>query len=289
MFDCLHDSCNDRQKQENVQNQRQQGSENREELIDDLADCLAQLRDDSDIEKINRILEEIEQLDPATEEFDVEKSLAEFHEKYRYFFSAEPPAEKVQKPKRVRPLYHFARTAAIIAILLVICIGVAQAAGFNILSIFPWWNGERFHFVREEDDAPTMQVSFPELEFESLQAALENYEIQVPLAPTQLPDGAELQSLAVKDVRGQLMFSAKYQIPDGELFIAIEQSAEIPFSDVETDKDGIEVYTVNGIEHHIMNDMEMREVVWHNGIWEGTITGNVSQEMLVAMIDSIYQ
>lgn len=289
MFDCLHDPCNDGQKQGDMQNQGQQNGKTREELVDDLADCLAQLRDDSDIEKINRILEEIEQLDPATEEFDVEESLAEFHKKYRYFFSAEPPVEKVQKPKRGKPLYYFARTAAIIAILLVICIGVAQAAGFNILNIFPWWNGEQFHFVREEDDTPAVRDSFSELEFESLQAALTKYGIQVPLAPTQLPDGAELQSLIVKDAEGQLMFSAKYQLPDGELFIAIEQSTGIPFSDVETDKDGIEVYTVNGIEHSIMNDMGMQEAVWHNGAWEGTITGDVSRKEITAMIDSIYQ
>ena len=290
MSDCLHGSCEHGQR-DDVQNQRQQSDQDREELIDDLADCLAHLQDDSDIEKINRLLEEIKQLDPATPDFDAEQSLERFYQKYGSFFSAEPPAGKDKKPKRHRkPLRYIARTAAIIAALLILCIGAAQAAGFNIMSIFPWWNEERFHFAQEENDnAPKTRESNPEIEFESLPAVLEAYDIQVPLAPTQLPDGAELQRLVVENMEGQLTFRAEYVLPNGELFITIRQTSGTPFYEIEKNEDNAEIYLVNGIEHHLMNDEGRQKAIWYHGIWEGNIIGNVSQEELTAMIDSIYQ
>lgn len=289
MSDCLHESCKDGQKQGEVQNQGQQNRKDREELVDDLADCLAQLQDDSDIERIDRILEELEQMGPARPDFDTEQSLARFYQKYGEFFSAQPSAEKVKKPKRRKNLRRIARIAAIIAVLLVVSLGAAQAAGFNILGIFPWWNGERFHFTQEEDNVPQMLDSLPDIEFESLQAALDAYDIDIPLAPSDLPDEAELQTLFVDEHKGQLVFSAGYNLPDGELFITIKQTAGVPYFEVEKKEDDAEIYTVDGVEHLIMDDIGRQKAVWYNGMWEENIIGDVAREDLIAMIDSIYR
>ncbi len=291
MLDCLHDSYNDGQRQDDVQNQGQQEREKREELVDDLADCLEQLQDDSDVERIDRILEEIEQLGPAAPDFDVEQSLAEFYRKYGYLFSEEPSAGQEAKPKRRKSFPRIARTVAIVAALLIICLGVAQAAGFNLMSIFPWWNGEQFHFAREENSGSQTLEELPdtEMEFESLQDALDKYGVQVPLAPSKLPDGAVLQTLSVEEEDGQPVFLAKYELPNGKLFITIGKATEVPFSDIETDKDNMEIYVVDGIEYRIMDDVRSSKAIWYNGIWECRITGNVDREEIVAMIDSIYQ
>lgn len=288
MSDCLHGSCKHGQR-DDVQTQRQQSRKDREELVDDLADCLAQLQDDSDVEKIDRILEEIESSDPAAPDFDVEQSLARFYQKYGGLFSAEPSAGKAKRPKRCKPLRSIARTAAIIAAVLIVFIGAAQAAGFDLMRIFPWWDEERFHFAQEEENTSRMHDSLPEIEFESLQAALDNYDIQVPLAPAKLPDGAELQMLSVQDIEGQLIFRAEYILPSGKLFITIKQTTEVAFSEIEKDADNTEVYPVDGIEHLIMDDVERQKAVWYNGIWESSIDGNISREELTAMIDSIYR
>ena len=291
MSDCLHDSYNDGQRQDDVQNQGQQECEKREELVDDLADRLEQLQDDSDVERIDRILEEIEQLGPAAPDFDVEQSLAGFYRKYGYLFSEEPSVGKEAKPKRRKSFPRIARTVAIIAALLIICLGAAQAAGFNLMSIFPWWNGEQFHFAWEENSGSKTLEELPdvEIEFESLQDALDKYGVQVPLAPSKLPDGAVLQMLFVKENDGQPIFSAKYELPGGELFITIRQAVEVSFSDIEINKDDMEIYTVDGIEHCVMKDINGLKCIWYNGVWEGYISGNMSSDDLTAMIDSIYQ
>ena len=289
MFDCLHDSCGNGQKRGNVQNQGQQSRKDREELVDDLADCLAQLQDDTDMEKIDRILNEINRLDQTTPDFDVEQSLARFYEKYGNLLSIKPPAGTARKPKRRKLFRNIARTAAIIAALLILFLGAAQATGFNIMNLFPWWNEEQFHFANEENSSPNIVDELPNVEFESLQAALDKYGVQVSLVPTQLPDGAELQRLVVEDTKGQLMFHAEYALPEGKLFIIIKQAIKAPRFEVEKDLDDVEFYSANGIEHRIMNDVGRQKVIWYHGIWEGQITGNLDREELIAMIDSIYK
>ena len=289
MFDCLHDSCGNGQKRGNVQNQGQQSRKDREELVDDLADCLAQLQDDSDMEQIDRILNEINRLDQTTPDFDVEQSLARFYEKYGDLLSIKPPAETARKPKRRKLLRNIARTAAIIAALLILFLGAAQAAGFNIINLFPWWNEEQFHFANEEEGSPNIVDELPNVEFESLQAALNAYDIYTPLVPTQLPDGAKLQKLFIEEHKGQLMFRAEYTLPEGKLFIIIKQLAEVPRSEVEKNADDAEIYTVDGIQHLIMDDIGIQKTIWYHGIWEGQITGNLTREELTAMINSIYK
>jgi hypothetical protein len=83
-----------------------------------------------------------------------------------------------------------------------------------------------------------------------------------------------------------LYFRAKYELPDGKLFIIIEQNR---LSEVEKDETDVEVYTVGGIEHYIMSDVSGMKAFWHNGVWVGRISGNIDSETLIAMIDSIYK
>jgi hypothetical protein len=78
-------------------------SQRSEKLIDDLADCLAQLQDDADIEQIDRILEKLDQQDPAAPNFDAEQALSDFHEKYADLFAADPPAAPAKRPSRRKP------------------------------------------------------------------------------------------------------------------------------------------------------------------------------------------
>ena len=116
MSDCLYDSFNHGLNQSDVQNQRQQSNRNREELIDDLADCLAQSEDDFDMEQIDRILDKIEQSGGITSDFDAVQSLNQFHQKYGTSFSATPLIGAVKKPRHRKTLLYVARVAIIAAI-----------------------------------------------------------------------------------------------------------------------------------------------------------------------------
>ena len=152
MSDCLYDSFNHGLNQSDVQNQRQPSNRNREELIDDLADCLAQSEDDFDMEQIDRILDKIEQSGGITSDFDAVQSLNQFHQKYGTSFSATPLIGAVKKPRHRKTLRYVARVA-IIAAFLITFIGIAQATGLHIMDIFPWWNDSVFHFQKQSSSS----------------------------------------------------------------------------------------------------------------------------------------
>ena len=77
------------------------------------------------------------------------------------------------------------------------------------------------------------------------------------------------------------------------MFITIRNKTEniqdtIPFSEIEKNDEEVLSYWKNGIEHHIMVDVEQVKAIWQVQEWECYIAGNISYEELIAMIDSIY-
>lgn len=286
MSDCLHDPFNHGLEPGDVQTKGQQNRKSREELAAELDDCLARMTLDSDTDEVDRILDEIEEYGPLAPDFDAEQSLRKFYEDCGV---KAPSAGGTGTARRPGTLRGFARAAIIAAILIACCIGMAQAAGFSVWDIFSWWNESQFHYARTADSSQDEPELLPGGEYASLQDALDKYDVQVPLAPTKLPEGAELQSLSAEEVGGQLVFSAKYTISHGAMAITIRQATSIPFSEVEKADENVEFYIVNGIEHHIITDVTAYKAAWRNGVWECRITGDVDKDDLAAMIDSIYQ
>ena len=292
MSDCQHQSCG--RTKDSVQTQRQQDPEKRERLLDALTDCLADVEKESDIEELERRLTELDPDEELAENFDVEQSLDEFYRKYPVLGS-EVPAEAESSPapqkKHSRLYRNFARTA-IIAAILCSSILAAQASGFNILRAIAEWTSEQFHLEWSISE-PSSSLQTDEQEYYSLQEVMEDYEVDIPLVPSAFPEGTELNSVSVQEEEGHLFVTAEYTIPNGYIYIDLRNSSvdgqkSVPFSEIEKNETKVDVYSVEGIEHHILTDVTMIKTVWQNGEWEGQITGDVTREELIQMIDSIY-
>ena len=122
---------------------------------------------------------------------------------------------------------------------------------------------------------------------------MEDYEVDIPLVPSAFPEGTELNSVSVQEEEGHLFVTAEYTIPNGYIYVALRNSSvdgqkTVPFSEIEKNETKVDVYSVEGIEHHILTDVSMNKAVWQNGEWECRITGDVTREELIQMIDSIY-
>ena len=284
MSACPHDSRDpDGLTRDSVQNQRQEAQENkREELLDKLADLIGQVKDDADLEQIERYLNE---LDPDPEPFNAQASLASFRERHNTVSA--PSLERPSKKSRPVLLRRTARIA-IIAVLCVAFVAAAHAGGLGILDILAKWTGSEFHFQWEtshqeiEDPLSTLQYS-------SLQDALVTYGVDLPLVPHIYPSGAKLRDIEMQSESGKMIFYASYEIPSGSLFITVRAIEDSPFSNVETNEQEIENYEAGGIEHHIIEDVTSLKAEWHNQDWEARISGNITYEELIAMIDSIYE
>lgn len=281
MSDCQHKKPNRGPKQGDVQTEGQQvHGKTKEDLIDALADRLSRLTGDTDPAEIEQLLDEIDRFGPVAEDFEVERSLKEFHDKYGYGESG--GKAKVKPPRR---LSRMARVAIIAAVLFG-CVVTAQAAGFDIIGAIARWTSEQFHYVTGNEVGPELPN---ESRYHSLQEALDEYGITVPLSPQEFPEGTELVEVIVKTVEDLPIFSAEYNVDGERIYISIRQIGEDIYSEIEiNDSDNVEVYTVAGIEHHIMKDVKQQKAVWHNGLWECRISGILSTDELIAMIDSIY-
>ena len=292
MSDCQHQTRG--LKESGVQNQRQLSTEEREKFLDAITDCLANIEKDSDIEGLERYLE---QLDPENElgaDFDLNRSLDEFYQKYGMGSSnkSEGQSASVAKKKNHR---FFRRTARIAIIAAILCsfIVAAQASGLDILRAIAEWTSAQFHLewtITNRPDTTQTDVT----QYTSLQEAVEYYGIEELLVPTALPQDSKLESISVEEEGEYLIFTAVYNLSADKMFITIRSNPltnqqSVPLSEVEKNEKDVEIYTVSGINHHIMSDVSLNKVVWQNSEWECCIAGNLSKEELIAMIDSIYE
>ena len=291
MSDCQHQTRG--LKESGVQNQRQLSTEEREKFLDAITDCLANIEKDSDIEGLERYLE---QLDPENElgaDFDLNRSLDEFYQKYGMGSSnkSEGQSASVAKKKNHRFFRCTARIAIIAAILCSFVVA-AQASGFDILRVIAEWTNAQFHLEWITTTKPDITQT-DEVEYTSLQDTLLSYGIEIPLVPTNFPDGSELVDTSAHEETDHLLITAEYKLPAGNLYITIRNNpinsyASVPFSDIEKDASDISIYNAGGIDHHIMVDVTQLKAVWKNDDWECYIAGNISYLEMVAMIDSIY-
>ena len=283
MSDCRRDAPNHGPNEGDVQTQWQQLDQpNNEELLDRLAECLYSFEGEADMAAIDRCLEELEQAGAPGEDFDVERSLQEFHERYAPAFETTAGRNEKNGPRVRRPLARIAIIAAAICAFLV----TAQASGFDILGAIARWSSEEFAFVKMAGDEREPDRKQP---YATLQDALDDWNVAEELAPDKFPEGAKLSDIRVKQEKENVVFSAKYTLR-GEMFrVSIRKTNEVPHGEVEINDDDIEVYRAGGVEHYLMADVKQRKVLWTNGPWECYIAGDLTREELLLMIDSIYE
>ena len=282
MSDCRHNAPDYGPNLGDVQTQWQQLDQpNNEELLDRLTDCLYSFKGEADIASIDRCLEELEQAGVSEEDFDVERSLQEFHERYAPAFENSPSVNKKNGSRVRRPLARIAIIAATTCLLML----TAQAAGFDIFGAIARWGSETFAFVKIDD----AWENVPGVQFYSLKNALKEYHVEEKLSPTQFPNGTVLSDLMVRQEKENVAFSAKYTLGEKSIFISIRKVADAPYVDIEINDPDVEVYAAGGVEHYLMADVKQRKVMWHNGPWECYIAGDLTREELLLMIDSIYE
>lgn len=282
MSDCRHDAPDHGPNKGGVQTQWQQlDPPNNEELLDRLADCLYSFEGEADIPSIDRCLEELEQAGVPGEDFDVERSLQEFHERYAPAFETRAGENKKKGSRVRRPLARIAIIAAAICAFIV----TAQAAGFDILGTIARWTSERFAFVKIDETKDDHQKGM----YRSLQEALSDWNVAEKLAPDKFPGGAELSDIMVRQTKENIAFSAKYALGERVFRVSIVKIGKESYSEIEINDPNVERYWRGGIEHHIMTDVNQVKAVWYNGPWECNISGALSKEQLLMMIDSIYE
>ena len=294
MSERRHEGPPNGRRAEPVQSQGRVSKPSREELLDRLADCLAEVEDEAGADRLEACLDELEEeYGEVAPDFDPARSLDDFRTRYRSGETPPPAPRKpdapagqsAAKPRRPR---RSVRIAIIAAILICVCVAAVQASGTNLLGMIATWTSEQFHMEREEGAEPSPSGTKAPVQYESLQQALDEYGVEENLAPTQLPDQAVLVSVTLQEEKDALTFLAVYEVPNGLLSILVRQSTSLPLSEFEKDNADVDPYIVDGVEHYLMEDINRQKAIWYNNGWECRISGDITRDELTAMIDSIY-
>lgn len=172
------------------------------------------------------------------------------------------------------------RVLLVAAALVVLFVATAQASGVNLLKAFSRWTEETFEY----DVAADVPANEGDERFAELKDILAKKGVTIPLVPRYLPDGYKFEMLET----GNGEYRAIYEKESQALIIQIHPTTNGNASRIEKNEGDPDIYIVNGIEHHIVSNLEVNLVTWVNEGYECTISGIPSIEDTYKMIDSIY-
>lgn len=144
----------------------------------------------------------------------------------------------------------------------------------------------------ELDPEASLQRFLEELEFTSLQEALDAYGITEPLVPKWLPEGFESRDVIISVDPDFIRIIAVYQYGEKEIKVTVRrynsEDALERFSLEKQEGQQDTKYTKDGVVHSIAQNNAACTASWTNGLNMASIMGDVTEEELEQMIDSIY-
>ena len=171
--------------------------------------------------------------------------------------------------------------AAVLAILLVGSV-TAKAFGCNVWKAVVQWTQETFHFGDWGNSNTDNN-----LQFDSLQDALEQGNIPVSLVPTWIPDGFELVDVTVEQTPKRKAYRAQYTDGEKDLKITVQDHLDESPVYVEQSEGLVEEYRANGMTYYLFENNEQVQAVWIVDSYECGITGRVTIDKIKLMIKSI--
>ena len=229
--------------------------------------------------------EQQEGKDPAT-------ALASF--KNKYYTENETPSISESVPvahKRSSSGRWKRGLVAAVAAIFILVIGnsiTVSALGFDLFAIIAKWTQETFHFgsAGQTDETNTPSPSFAQ-PCTSLQEALNNYDIAIPLVPTWIPSGYIEGDIRTENTPKQRVFIAKYKCGESSIRIQIAEYLNGFPEQIEQSNTLTKVYTSNGIDYYIFENNGQLQAVWINDSFECFIAGPLTLSEMEKIIDSI--
>lgn len=267
------------------------------QLLDDLERLLdCQEAEDLDVDQLEACLDALQERAPVMEDFDPSSIMARLQAEHPALFESEekeneekeaissPDASprSVRRSGRARRILRRVEIAA--ALIVVLCIG-ASAVGLNPFQAITQWASEVLHIGRN----PSGVMELPEgtaSEYRSLEEALAAYGVDPSGCPTWVPEDYTLYRIDVQNSSGGLKFVATYATDYSEMYIRVTQFSDGASSVFEKEEGGY-IYTHNGLNFEIVDNLEVTKAGWQIGPYIYTITGQIDISEIQDMIDSI--
>lgn len=259
------------------------------ELLQEIEDTLRSgTVEDMDTDKIEYYLSILQERAPVEEDYDPEQQWSELREAHPLIFSVEDtPSEKKRKYHRLSPLRTLRLALAVLT--MVVCFMVtANALGFNpVQSAISWAEG-----VIQTCFNPSGIMELPEdtqSEYRSLKEALTANGMDADKLPGWIPKDYSLNDVTVRQIDGMTKCVGIYTAERGELVIRVvaystENIAAKEERETSTDE---KIFKHNGMEYYLIPNDMWNKAEWNDGLISFTISGQISDEEIKAMIQSI--
>ena len=263
-----------------------------EELRSILArDSLLDDGEDADMDSILAISEILAGRE-HTSASEIDAAWESFQKDYRpYTMDAKPlfalddeKEERSEGRKKIRLLVRIVSIAAVISLLLGFGAVTAYARKGALWNVVVNWSQGSFRLADPDEPKPGP--------FYALATALRGCGIREPLVPKWLPDGYGEGTFQFEDISGFMQFYSTCYNGEKEIHMNVFQypSEQRPEVIYESDTSvPYEIYEAGGVEHYLMMNDKYRRAVWMNGDLECSILGEVSEQEMKRIIDSIYK
>lgn len=259
---------------------------------------------DADLAELEQILAALQKKDPLTPSRSVDEMWDEFQTLYapnsaelgirgsfdsEEVVSAKPEPEtvaEVPSDTKITPIPRkrhrkIIRIGLIAAALVVVLAASVAALGYNLWGWLPIWGEEELHF-----EAETPRQEATETVLHGIPKALESLRITEPLYPTWLPEDLERTEMQI--IEDPLFLYEGYKGNNRELTITISPTTGSETAIYQKEETPPYEYIVGDKVHYIFNNTSNLLAVWYSQDYSTVITGNISEEEMKRMINSVY-
>lgn len=262
------------------------GAEEWTEALSDYLDGVT--AEDFDPQAAEAWLARAEELDGAAASFDAAGAEAAFRARHGELFAAPASAGAGRPPLRLRRV--LPRTAGVAAAVLVVALA-AQGLGLDLFPHTTSWTRGELTFTTGTGETP------PGEHYSHGQAALDAYDIRVPMLPTWNPawEGEDIPGLEVtvtEEEDGTLVFTEDHRTQggDGYTFVVRQhRGAKAAQAQVQgADNPDTRVYDLDGRSYYIMAlGEDQYRITWAVDRYSGEIFGDMTLEQAQHFVRSI--
>ena len=256
-------------------------------------DAMKPTGEESDTEELFYIMEVLADRRRNDTTFTGKTTQQAFEEFQKYYMPEDAQSDSAdavpakQNKISVRWFRRISAIAAALAIVLLTTV-TADAFGYDLFGKIANWSEDFFHF---EEQGGATEVTEPdvqdELEYASLQEALDINGITQRLAPAWLPERFSLSDLEITESPKEVTINANYRSENDEIVISIRQLLTGLPIEVEKNDNLVEVCYSNGIAYYIFQNTDAVQVSWIIDEFECIIIGEVTVEEMKEIVKSI--
>ena len=195
---------------------------------------------------------------------------------------------------RVKFLRRTLLVAAIVCVLITLLL--PPALGYrNVIEMLGAWTEGQFYFVPDDGSSggnlAPVETTLLNTEFPDLESALTYCRIAVDSFPSTILEGYSLDSVLVDNIPTAGVTSINALYTSGDMYYMIdcvkfysEDRGQLVY---EKTSDPVTTINKDGITYYFFNNTDHVAVVWYTNLMEYSITGTITTDELMMLIDSI--